>query len=297
MSALDWNRARAFLATAEAGSLSAAAKTLGLTQSTLSRQVAAFEKDLGLILFDRVGRGLALTQSGVELVEYVKAMASAADTLALRAAGRKKSVKGTVSISATDIAAAYRLPEFLRAMRRDEPDIHIEIIASTTATNMKDREADIAIRHFEPTEKGLVGERAYMLNHRFYATPQYLASLGTVHAITDYSRAEFIGFDRSDRQIQAFNGTGLTLTNANFPLVSMNQFVQWSYVKAGLGIGLIGQDVGDADPNVVRAVPEATAIEASVWVVTHRELYLSQRVKTIYDRLLNYLRESKPNDT
>ena len=106
----DWNRARAFLVTAEEGSLSAAARALGMAQPTLGRQVSALERELGVALFERVGRGLALTPSGLELVEHVRAMGDAASRVSLTASGQSQSVEGTIRIAVTDIYAVFVLP-------------------------------------------------------------------------------------------------------------------------------------------------------------------------------------------
>ena len=98
----DWNRARAFLVTAEEGSLSAAARALGMAQPTLGRQVDALEDELGVVLFARVGRGLTLTPSGLELLDHVRAMGEAATRVSLAAAGQSQSIEGTSCISASE---------------------------------------------------------------------------------------------------------------------------------------------------------------------------------------------------
>ena len=97
----DWNQARAFLVTAEEGSLTAAARALDLTQPTLGRQVAALERSLGLVLFERVGRGLELTQAGLELLDHIRAMGDAANRVSLAASGQSESVEGQVCITAS----------------------------------------------------------------------------------------------------------------------------------------------------------------------------------------------------
>ena len=117
----DWNRARAFLVTVEQGSLSAGARALGLTQPTLGRQVAALEKELGVTLFERVGQGLKLTESGHELVRHVKAMGEAADQLSLAASGQSQNLEGTVVISASDIEAVFMLPGVIEQIRIELP--------------------------------------------------------------------------------------------------------------------------------------------------------------------------------
>ena len=135
----DWNRARAFLVSAEEGSLSAAARALGMAQPTLGRQVRALEDELGVILFERVGRGLTLTPSGLELVEHVRAMSEAASRVSLTASGQSQSIEGTVCISATEVAAAYVLPPIITRLRRAEPGIAIEVVASNNISDLRRR--------------------------------------------------------------------------------------------------------------------------------------------------------------
>ena len=109
MDKVDWNQLRAFLETAETGSLSAAARKLGLTQPTLSRQVAAIEQRLGVTLFERAGKRMVLTATGLDLLEHVRTMGTAADALGLAATGRSQTVEGIVSVSASEmVAERYR---------------------------------------------------------------------------------------------------------------------------------------------------------------------------------------------
>ncbi|MGI9379094.1 MAG: LysR family transcriptional regulator, partial [Methyloligellaceae bacterium] len=121
----DWNQVRGFYATAEEGSLSAAARALGLTQPTLGRQVAALEEELGVILFDRIGRGLKLTQAGQELMEQVGTMVEAANRISLIASGRAEALEGQVRITASDILSAYILPPAIGEIRQAAPGIDI----------------------------------------------------------------------------------------------------------------------------------------------------------------------------
>src|SRR3954469_19189080 len=109
----DWNRARAFLVTAEEGSLSAAARALGMAQPTLGRQVDALEEELGVVLFERVGRGLTLTPSGLELLEHVREMGEAANRVSLAAAGQSQSIEGSICIAVSEVYAAFLLPPIL----------------------------------------------------------------------------------------------------------------------------------------------------------------------------------------
>ncbi|MEO1204597.1 MAG: LysR family transcriptional regulator, partial [Pseudomonadota bacterium] len=148
--AFDWNRARAFLVTAEEGSLSAAARALNMTQPTLGRQVTALEEELGVALFERGGRGLEPTPTGLALLEHVRTMGNAASRLSLAASGQSMAIDGTVRISATEATAAFALPPVLTRLRQAEPGIHVEIVASNDQSDLKRREADIAVRAIRP---------------------------------------------------------------------------------------------------------------------------------------------------
>ena len=150
MISFDWNRARAFLITAEEGSFSAAARALRSTQPTVGRQVAGLEEELGVTLFERVGTRLELTVSGLELLEHVRAMGDAANRTSLVATGQSESVEGNVSITASEAIAAFLLPPILEKLRRSHPGITLELVISNEARDLHRREADIAIRNFEP---------------------------------------------------------------------------------------------------------------------------------------------------
>ena len=131
----DWNQARAFLATAEEGSLSAAARALNVTQPTLSRQVSALEEKLGVTLFERGTRVMTLTVAGLELQHHVRAMHDAAMRVSLSASGQSQTIAGTVRIASTHNMACYHLPKVLAKIRRTAPDIQVEV---TTANELTD---------------------------------------------------------------------------------------------------------------------------------------------------------------
>ncbi|MGF1453892.1 MAG: LysR family transcriptional regulator [Alphaproteobacteria bacterium] len=287
----NWNRARAFLLTAEEGSLSAAARALGLTQSTLGRQVAALEAELGVTLFERGGRSLTLTSAGAEFCDHLRHMGEAADRAAIAAYGDARALEGTVSLAASDVTAAFRLPPILDTLRAEEPGLHIELVVSTAASDLRRREADIAIRHFEPAGPDLVAKKAAQGAARLYASTDYLARLGRPRRPEDLSRADFIGFDGSEAEIAAMNALGLSIGKRNYRIVTTNQLVQWALVKRGLGIGIMGERIGEAEPGVERALPDLPAIPVPVWVVAERGIYGSRRVRTVFDRLVAGLRE------
>ena len=281
----DWNRARAFLVAAEEGSLSAAARALGITQPTLGRQVAALEQELGVTLFDRGGRGLELTSNGLALVDYVRSMGEAASRLSMAATGQSDSIEGDICITASESMAVFGLPPVIEKLRRLQPGINIELIASNSTSNLGRREADIAIRGFRPTQPDLIAKKLADISAPLYASPCYLERLGNPTSPEGFNNADFIGFSSNELLLQALNQRGMTLTASNFPVVTENHIVHWELVKQGVGIGVMVQEVGDAEPLVVRALPGFEIYTGTLWLVAHRELKMNRRIKTVFDFL------------
>ena len=287
----DWNRARAFLVTAEEGSLSAAARALGMAQPTLGRQVSALEAELGVALFERTGRGLALTPSGLELVEHVRMMGDAATRVSLTASGQSQSVEGSVCITASEVTSAFVLPPIVERLRRAEPGIMVEIVASNALRDLRRREADIAIRSVRPTDPDLVARRLRDDTAHLYASESYLARTGELANAEALSRAEFIGFENNEPFLNGLNALGLSLSAGNFTVLCGSHLVQWELVRQGLGIGVMITVAGDADPLVRRAAPWLPAFEFEVWIAAHREVNTSRRVRLVFDWLIEELRK------
>jgi len=282
----DWNRARAFLVTAEEGSLSAAARALGMTQPTLGRQVTALEQELGVVLFERIGTGLVLTPSGLELVEHVRTMGEAANRVSLTANGQSQNIEGNISISVSEVHAVFWLPPIIAKLRQQEPQITVELVVTNDVSDLRRREADIAIRNFRPTQPELIAKKISDVSARLYATPDYIKRLGTPG---DLHQADFISFDGTGMLMNFLNELGLNLTKKNFPILTENYLAHWELVKHGLGIGIMPEDVGNAEPLVKQVLPKLEPIVFPIWLTTHRELNTSRRVRVVFDLLATEL--------
>ncbi len=285
----DWNRARAFLVTAEEGSLSAAARALGSTQPTVGRQVTALERELGVALFERVGGRLELTATGLTLVQHVRAMGEAATRVSLAAAGQALAVEGTVSITASEAIAAHLLPPIIAGLRADHPGIEVEVVVSNELRDLQRREADIAVRNVASSQPDLVGRKLRDAHAHLYASPEYLERIGPVLSAADLGRAEFFAFDRTDVVIDGLRHLGVDVCRAQFPIVSNNHLVQWELCKQGIGICIMMADIGDREPRVRRVLPDMVPISFPIWLVCHRELRTSRRLRLVFDRLVDGL--------
>ena len=285
MENLDWNQLKAFLQTAETGSLSAAARKLGLTQPTLSRQVAAIEKRMGVTLFERVGKAMALTPTGLDLLEHARAMGAAAGALELAASGRSEAVDGVVSVSATYGAATYLLAPLVRQLREKEPGIAIEVIASDAVSDLLRREADIAIRHVQPDQPELIARFIREATANFYASEEWVRAHGHPRRSEEAAHLPFVGADRSGRFLAFLRQHGLTLAEANFNCYADHSVAHWALVSHGMGIGVMIDEIARDTPGIIRVLDDVPPVRFPTWLVTHRELRTSRRIRVVFEAL------------
>jgi DNA-binding transcriptional LysR family regulator len=289
----DWNHIRAFLVTAEEGTLSAAAKALGLTQPTLSRQVSALETELCITLFERVGQRLVLTSSGLELLEHARRMGDAALEFSLAATGQSQQIEGSVVISAGELTAAYMLPKIITKLQREEPGIDIEVVVTNEPSDLKRREADIAIRSFHPKQNDLIAKKIGEEVIWLYGTPQYLAKLPSITNFSELNDIQIIGFDRTSSLTDILNKQGWKLSKQNFSLITSFQLLQLELCKEGQGVIFFPEQMGDKEPNLLRAYEHlGPVMTLPVWLVCHQELRTSLRVRRVFDFIATELSDN-----
>jgi len=278
----DWNRARAFLISAEERSLSAAAKAIGCTQSTISRQISALEKELGVALFERGSTGLRLTPNGARLLEFVRLMGEGAGEFSLAATLQSDSLEGTVCISANELMANYTLSPILTRLSFEQPALNIELVASNEPSDILRREADIAVRSFRPTQQGLIARKVGEDQYKLYAAKSYAENVDNWE---DYSSLRFVGSDGAFKLVRILKEQGIKISLDNFKVSANQHMAHWQLVRQGAGIGVVTKDVGDLDPLVQLVMPEVELPRTEVWLVAHRELKTSRRVRLVYDYL------------
>lgn len=292
-SGFNWNHARSFLVVAEEGSFSAAARALGMAQPTLGRQVTALEEELGVALFERVGHHLVLTATGQDLVEHVRAMSESATRFALTAAGQAQTIDGTVRIAASEAVAAYLLPSIIDELRLAHPGIQVELVVSNAISDLRRREADIAVRHVRPQGDDfvtrLVKEKS---TAHLYAAPRYLERIGHPGTPEELAaRGQVIAFDEIDRFKKGLRALGLPFGDECFAVRTDNHLVQWELAKKGVGMCMMMEEVGDREPMVVRALPDFSAsVTFPTWLTSHRELKTNRRLRVVFDLLAERLK-------
>ena len=289
MNGIDWTLLRSFLAVIEAGSLSVAAARMASTQPTLSRHIRELEVVLGVTLFERSARGLDPSRAALALVDDVRTMGAAANSLALKAQGRSQDTIGTVRITASVIVANLVLPRILGELHDAEPTIRLEIVASDASQDLLRRDADIAIRMFDPTQKALVARKLGEAPIGLYGSRSYFGRAGRVETMEDMRRHAVIGFDRSDAILRAYAANGMTVTRDDFAFRCDDQMVYWHLLLAGAGIGfalvLVAKDRSDLEQiKIGMHVPPLP-----VWIVMHEEVRTNARIRRVADHLTEAL--------
>src|ERR1700722_11442408 len=285
MTGPDWSHYRAFLAVLRDGTLSGAARELGLTQPTLGRQIAELERQLGTALFIRSQRGLVPTDAARDIAPHAETMAAAAGSMMRAASGGASEAAGVVRITASEIIGAEVLPPLLAQFRRANPGVTIELVLSNRVEDLLRGEADIAVRMVRPTQQALVarqiGEvRLGLYAHRAYLrhspAPKSLAALASDHAL--------IGFDKGTPFLRDFL-TRLPVTRKHFELRTDSDLAHLAAVRAGFGIGFVQQRIARRDRNLIAILPDELSFSMDMWLVLHEDLRASRRLRLMTDHL------------
>jgi DNA-binding transcriptional LysR family regulator len=280
-----WDELRTFLEVARDGSLSGAARRLGLTQPTVGRHIDALEAALGISLFTRSPRGLTPSVAALTLSPHAEAMAAAAAALGRAASGEAGADRGAVRVTASDVIGCEVLPPILAAFRIEHPGIAIELTLTNRNEDLARRDADIAVRMVRPTQSGLVARRIGTARIGLYAHRDYIARFGEPRSLADLASHCVIGFDRDDRTFRAAGEIGRRLTREDFGFRCDNDLAQLAALRAGVGVGGCQKNIARRMPELAAVLPNALQYALEVWLVMHESLKATRRVRLLFDHL------------
>ena len=288
-SAPDWDSYRSFLAVLEEGSLSAAARRLGLTQPTLGRHVEQIEAALGQSLFVRSQRGLTPTPAAETLRPYAEALQANAEALVRAATRRPDAIEGLVRITAPKVIAAEVLPYVLTDGFERHPRLKFEIEGSDRTADLLLREADVAVRTVNPTQQSLVAVKAGEIEIGLYGSPGYVERRGVIERVEDAGRHILVGYARETPYLRALTA-GLQLPPiASFGLRTDDDAVAIAGIRAGLGLGFCQAGIGRRE-GWIRMLPDRMSIRLPAWVVMHEDLKANPACRAAFDLLAEGMR-------
>lgn len=270
----DWNLYRTLLAVLREGSLSGAARALGLTQPTVGRHIDALEQALGLTLFVRSPGGFAGTEAAQALRPYAETLAATSAAM-LRAAsnlGAGPDIIGTVRLTASEVIGVEVLPPILAALARKHPGITIELALSNRIENLLRRDADIAVRMQRPQQEALVARRLGVIELGWHARRDYLEQAGTPQTYAALAQHALIGVATHNAFTRKLMHLTAPLADARYALRSDSDLVHLAAIRAGLGVGICQVRLAQRDPALVRILPELLTIPLETWLAMHENL-------------------------
>ena len=281
----DWTLVRSFLAALDQGSLLGAARFLQSSQPTIGRHIAELETQLGVVLFERTGRGLKPLAMAMRLAEAARAMEAGAHQLQRSVSSLDDAISGTVRITASQTVACAMLPPLLSRLQQELPGIQIELVSSNEVSNLLRREADIAVRMVQPDQASLVAKRIGKMAIGAYAHRSYLQRAGTPREPSELLVHALIGSDKNEDIMRGFAAMGYLVKREHFSFRSDDLMAHWHAVRSGLGIGFIADYLARTDTDVVAVLPMLKIPALPIWLAVHREIRTSKRIRAVYDFL------------
>jgi len=284
---IHWDHWRSFIAVVEAGSLSGAARALGLTQPTVSRHVDLLEESIGAMLFLRAPQGMSLSDLGQQMLPEARAMAASAAALERVASAPPEAARGVVRLGASAVVGAEVLPAILAPLLATHPGLAVELALSSRNDDLLRREADLALRMVRPTQSGLVARKLADVRIGLYAHADYLKREGTPRTRNELADHILIGPDSDPAALEGFAQAGIP--RSRIRLRCDNEAAQINATRAGLGIGVIQAGIARRDHGLRPVLEGEIAFTLECWLVLHPDLRDSTRVRLLADHLAEHL--------
>ena len=282
---VSWDHQRAFLAVIEEGSLSGAARRLGVSQPTVRGWIAGLEAALGTRLFSRSVNGLIPTDGARTLVAPARAMSLASDVFVRRASAAPGEISGTVRVSVSETMGLEVVPLMLVSLRQAYPAVTVELQVSNKPADLLGQEADIAIRAFAPEQDALVARKVGTIPLGFFASIDYLERRGWPETIADLAGHDIVGPDRAASDLQLGKAAVSALHPVRYALRTDSHPARIAAVRAGLGITIMQVPVGSRDPGLRRLFPDTVVAPMDIWIVAHEDLRSVAQVAAVFEHL------------
>lgn len=302
MKKLDWDDLRFFLAVAAAGSLSAAARELGVNTTTVLRRIASLEEALQARLFERLRSGYALTQEGTRLMETLEPVDQRLTSLSRDFQAGATSLQGTVRLGASDIIASGFVAPSLGRFRAEKPDIALDVVTDPSLTGPGAaprvlnalRDVDLALRLARPTQGDMLVRKLGDVAYGLYATPSYIERFGTVPIGGDLSGHQIVGFSPDDRPLGPVWWLSRAERNARVIMRSSNAAVRLGTVMADEALAALPCFEADRLSGLERIAGPDLIGGLELWLLTRSDLAQLGHVRAVMDFLVAEVKARTP---
>jgi DNA-binding transcriptional LysR family regulator len=281
----DWNLIKSFLTVLDQGTLSAAAKVLGISQPTLTRHINELENALGILLFERDRNGARPTSGALAISDHAREINAANQALCLSATGKSEELHGTIRITASQIVATFLLPKILSKFLDESPEISVELVATDKVENLNERDADIAIRMVRPQKSELIARKVNEIGLGIYAHAEYLSGRQPVNTPADLDHHRIIGYDIDERVIIGMAEAGMDVDRNYFRFRCDDQVACWQALCEGMGVGFAPRYLAKTNSDLVQIAQYISIPPLPVWLVTHKQIKTNRRIRMVFDFL------------
>jgi molybdate transport repressor ModE-like protein len=280
----DWNDVKALLAVARGGSTAAAARELGVNQTTVARRLEALERDLDMRLVDRSQTGASLTEAGLALVAECEAMERAAVALRQKVEAHRRGVSGTLRVTMSEMMANAGFTPMLPEFRALHPDLVLELAITDEALDIASGEADVALRGgFTLPDSDLVARKVSETDWALYCSRDYANRMGLPATPADLKDHLIIGGDGDPGLFPGLGPILLEVPDLQVTLKSSSITNMIASVRAGLGIGSMPCIMAALEPDLVEVFPPHPESLSFTWLITRPELKDTPRVRAFID--------------
>lgn len=288
---ISWELYRSYLSVLQEGSLSGAARALGVAQPTVGRHIDTLEQQLGVSLFTRSQQGLLATEAAQALKPFAQSMQANAAALLRAAEAQGSGVRGTVRISASEVVGAEVLPPVIAGLQEQYPELNVELVLTNRVQDLLHREADIAVRMVAPEQGSLIARRIGDIELGLHAHRRYLDARGTPQTLEQLTEHALIGFDQETPFLRSARHWLPQWRREHFTLRTDSDLAQLAMIRAGVGIGVCQVRVAQRDPALVRVLAHPFKPRLTSWLTMHEDLRNSPRCKVTFEALLSGLEQ------
>lgn len=289
----EWDDLRIVLAIARSGSALRASQQLGVNQTTVLRRLDALEAAIGTELFARRKTGLTLTPAGRLVAEAAERMAAEVEALASILSARQRAVAGNVRLTTSDVLAVHLVTPCLQAFHQQYPGVAIEVISTDRRLDIARGEADVALRgSSRPEGAGIVAQRLPDAPWTIYCSRDYAARRGAPHDRQSIPGHDIVGLEGQMAQINGWAWLQASAPDAVIRVRSNSLFNLVSYLKTGLGLGVLPALVGDAEPDLIRCFPPPCELEDELWLIVREDIKSQPHIRALTDFLAGYIRRT-----
>lgn len=291
---VDWNDLRFFLAVARGGSTAAAARLLGVNQSTVVRRIAALEEGLGLRLFTKKRDGYRLTPQGETLLEEGAAVEAAVQAFTRRAASLDSSLSSSLRVTIAEGMALGLVPKLLNEFHRRHPDIKVNLIIEDHYNDLSDGRAEVALRAGPPGEGSLVGRKLSDQSWAVYGSREYVKRHGSPATPDDLNKHKVIGFEGQLENVTPARWLQVVAPRADIAHRSNSVLGSLFAAQSNFGLALLPCQIGDVESGLVRVIDPQPELTSGFWILTHRDLHKMPKIRTFFDFMVREIVKYRP---